>query len=82
MNHATLIRLLFPTTPDQIDLDAVRSVYDTVEPLLADDFHYWLQRGSFEVEEGDLGHANQCLEQAVPSLLMTNWFSLSGAIYS
>ena len=64
LNHATLIRLLFSTTPSQIDLDAVRSIYDTVEPLLSHDFHYWLQRGSFEVEEGDLGHANNYLQQA------------------
>ena len=64
LNHATLIRLLFATTPSQIDLDRVRSVYDTVEPLLLHDFHYWLQRGSFEVEEGDLGHANNYLQQA------------------
>lgn len=64
LNHAVLIRLLFPETPQQIDFDAVRSVYATVEPLLTDDPHYWLQRGSFEVEEGDLGLARNYLAQA------------------
>jgi hypothetical protein len=78
LNHATLIRLLFPQTPDQIDLDAVRSVYGTVESLLGDDYHYWLQRGSFEVEEGDLGHANNYLAQAraiapEDQLVLTEW---------
>jgi hypothetical protein len=64
LNHAILIRLLFPDTPQQIDLDAVRGVYATVEPLLTDDSHFWLQRGSFEVEEGDLGLARNYLAQA------------------
>jgi hypothetical protein len=64
LNHATLIRLLFPSTPHQIDLDSVRAVYSTVEALLTDDPHYWLQRGSLEVEEGDLGLARNYLAQA------------------
>lgn len=32
----------------------IRETYDLVEPLLAKDYHYWLQRGSFELEGGSL----------------------------
>ena len=78
LNHATLIQLLFPKTPQQIDKEAVRSVYVAVEQLLGDDPHFWLQRGSFEVEEGDLGLARNYLSQAramAPDdvLVLTEW---------
>ena len=42
----------------------VRGVYDSVEPLLSWDSHYWLQRGSYEVERGDLDLAKNFLDQA------------------
>lgn len=47
-------------------LDRVRGrmFYDGIEPDLAEDFHYWLQRGSFEVKYGDLYSAENFLGQA------------------
>lgn len=41
-----------------------RSVYQNVEGLLHWDYHYWLQRGALEVEEGDLNLATNYLGQA------------------
>jgi hypothetical protein len=58
MNHDWLIRHL----PG--DRESVRASYDAVEDLLSWDYHYWLQRGSFEVEIGDLRLAQNLLEQA------------------
>lgn len=58
LNHGWLIRNL----PG--DREAVRAAYDAVEDLLSWDYHYWLQRGSFEVEVGDLQLAQNLLEQA------------------
>jgi tetratricopeptide (TPR) repeat protein len=46
------------------DREGVRAAYDAVEDLLSWDSHYWLQRGSFEVEVGDLQLAYNLLEQA------------------
>ncbi len=46
LNHSYLISL-------RLDADQIRDIYNEVEDLLHDDFHYWLQRGSFEVERGD-----------------------------
>jgi hypothetical protein len=39
-------------------------VYEEVEELLKQDYHYWLQRGSFETEVGDLDLARTFLQQA------------------
>jgi hypothetical protein len=58
MNHDWLIRYL------RGDRDGIRAAYDAVEDLMAWDYHYWLQRGSFEVEVGDLQLAQNLLEQA------------------
>lgn len=55
-NHDWLRRRLAPS-------DA-RSVYVALEDVMRDDFHYWLQRGAFDVEEGDLRSARNFLEQA------------------
>lgn len=57
LNHDLLKRL----TDDQ---NAVRQGYEEVETLLSWDYHYWLQRGSFEVEAGDIRLAQNFLEQA------------------
>ncbi|HST48874.1 metallophosphoesterase [Jatrophihabitans sp.] len=46
LSHSYLIGLQLPPS-------VTRSVYDSVEDLLQDDFNYWLQRGSFEVEKGE-----------------------------
>lgn len=57
INHDTLTRLAG-------DAAVVRRIYDQVEDLLADNFHFWLQRGSFEVESGSLELAHNFLDQA------------------
>jgi hypothetical protein len=44
--------------------DSVRAIYDQVEQTLGWDHHFWLQRGSFEVERGDLRIAEIYLESA------------------
>jgi len=56
INHGFLRRVL--------DLRGARSVYELVEGLLSSDYHYWLQRGSLEVEVGDLDLAENFLNQA------------------
>ena len=47
-----------------IGIDSARDVYDSVEQPLGSDYHYWLQRGSLEVEHGDLRRAELFLNQA------------------
>jgi hypothetical protein len=42
----------------------VRPIYEKVQGLLANDFHFWLQRGAYEVERGDLELADSYLESA------------------
>jgi hypothetical protein len=67
INHKLLIEFLresdgaFQSKPD---VAAIRGVYDEVEDLLSDDYHFWLQRGSFETEGGDLDLANNFIRQA------------------
>jgi len=57
INHAFLLRVL--QVPD------ARSVYEQVEGILSFDYHYWLQRGSLEVEAGDVRDAENFLSQAL-----------------
>jgi hypothetical protein len=56
INHEFLNRAL--------GLEPARNVFGSLEQLLTWDFHYWLQRGSLEVEFGDLRLAEQFLNQA------------------
>jgi hypothetical protein len=56
LNHEFLIRT--------IGREAARNLFGEMEPLLAFDSAYWLQRGSLEVEFGDLGLAENFLNQA------------------
>ena len=56
MNHTFLRRL--------IGVMAARSIYEQLEQVLAFDYHYLLQRGSLEVEAGDIRLAEQFLGQA------------------
>ncbi|MFI9343287.1 hypothetical protein ACIG0D_18755 [Streptomyces sp. NPDC052773] len=57
LNHSLMVSLrLAPAR--------VREIYDTVHELLRDNFHYWLQRGEYELERGDLGIAENHLETA------------------
>lgn len=58
LNHSYLIRTL------GLSADKIRSIYDGVEDILEQDFHYWLQRGSFEVEKGDETYAMHDLTSA------------------
>lgn len=46
LNHSYLISLDLPAS-------AIRDIYNSVEDILKEDFHYWLQRGAFEVEMGE-----------------------------
>ena len=46
------------------DVADVRAIYESLSSVLADEFHYWLQRGSFELERGDLSLAENYLNQA------------------
>lgn len=64
LNHGHLIRLLYRRMDEEVDIAAVRGVYDRVEGVLDGDHHYWLQRGSFETEEGNLDDAAIFLGQA------------------
>ena len=41
-----------------------QTFYQSIENDLGDDFHFWLQRGSFELEWGDLHSAENYLGQA------------------
>jgi len=45
-------------------IDDARQLYANVEDLLSDDYHFWLQRGSLEVESGNLSRAGNYLQQA------------------
>lgn len=47
------------------DVSAIRHIYDSMRRLLADDPHFWLQSGSFELKEGDLDLAENYLNQAL-----------------
>jgi tetratricopeptide (TPR) repeat protein len=46
------------------DRETPRQAYAAVEGLLDWNYHYYLQRGSYEVEAGDLNLAKNFLEQA------------------
>jgi len=45
-------------------VEDARSLYQDLEPACADDYHFWLQRGSFEVQFGSLSLARMSLAQA------------------
>ncbi|MDE0123861.1 MAG: SIR2 family protein [Bryobacterales bacterium] len=56
LNHDYLLRV--------VGLDSTRNLYVCHERVLHWDYHYWLQRGSAEVEEGQLPLAEHFLNQA------------------
>ena len=56
LNHDFLQRSL--------GIETARNLYGSLEQILSWDYHYWLQRGSFEVECGDLSLAENFLNQA------------------
>jgi hypothetical protein len=47
-----------------IGLRGAKELFEELEPFLNWDHHYWLQRGSFELEHGDLQLAENFLNQA------------------
>lgn len=57
------------------DIDLAREVYDSVAPYFKDDYQYWLQYGSLEVEGhmGDINIAENYIDQA-ESLNPKNYF--------
>lgn len=56
INHEFLIRT--------VGREFARNLYESLEDLLHWDFHFWLQRGSVEVEEGDLSRGELYLNTA------------------
>ena len=57
INHDYLIKTV-------ANAEDIRSIYSFLEDQLAWDYHYWLQKGSFEVEVGDLALAENFLSTA------------------
>ena len=58
----------------------VRAIYHELHDWLRDDFHYWLQCGSYELEKGDLDlaatylqSAMGCTNGATDHLVLTTW---------
>lgn len=45
-------------------VDDARAIYDSLEEALSSSYHYWLQRGAFEVQHGNIRHAGNFLQQA------------------
>lgn len=64
MNHERLMEFLRSLDGETPDVVEIRQVYEVLEPLLSQDHHYWLQRGSFETEVGELDLAKNFIEQA------------------
>lgn len=56
IKHDFLLRVL--------NIRAARDLYAELERLLSSDYHYWLQRGSLEVEQGNINLAESFLTQA------------------
>ena len=56
LNHVFLHRCL--------DVPQARQLYEELEPVLHTDHHFWLQRGSLELEDGSLQLAQNFLGQA------------------
>lgn len=58
MSHELLINLTS-------DVETPRRAYASVESLMNWNYHYWLQRGSYEVEVGNIDSAENFLNQAL-----------------
>ncbi|HEY6140366.1 MAG TPA: SIR2 family protein [Thermoanaerobaculia bacterium] len=57
MNHESMIQTM-------TSIESARGAYELIDELQRDNYHYLLQRGSFEVEVGDLDLAKNYLDQA------------------
>lgn len=66
VDRRKMIRLLSHTFLGAIGLapGEVRRIYESVQGTLGADYHYWLQRGSYETEKGELDRAKSYLEAA------------------
>jgi hypothetical protein len=50
---------------EQVGVAGAGTFYEQLQDFMAWDYHYWLQRGSFELERGDnIEHAENFLDQA------------------
>ena len=56
INHDLVYKLL--------DLNQAQQLYSELEDILNESHHFWLHRGSLEVEYGRLEYAENCLNQA------------------
>jgi hypothetical protein len=75
MNHDFLQRQID-------DVDQCREIYSRLQDRLGWDYHYWLQRGSLEVERGqDFGPAMTYLESAKSLSNGTDWLVESEYCY-
>ena len=57
ISHEFILKLMTP--------EDGRQVYGAIEGLMNWDYHFWLQRGSLELQEGDLDFATNYLGQAL-----------------
>lgn len=57
-------RMMNHRNVDGFGRDDVRTIYTVLEPHIAGDYHFWLQRGSFEVRRGSLDLAQRYLRRA------------------
>jgi hypothetical protein len=66
IDRRRLVALLSHTLMVDLNLspDQVREIYAAVQGDLDEDRHFWLQRGAFEVERGDIDLADRFLEAA------------------
>jgi len=64
VHYKYVVRLMNHRALDGFGRDEARGVYGALEPYLARDYHYWLQRGSFEVRRGGVEQAMRFLERA------------------
>lgn len=69
-DRRTLIRVINHSYLQQLRLAAseIREIYDEVQDVLDGDFHYWLQRGAFEVETGNDREALHALTTAMTTM--------------
>jgi hypothetical protein len=76
LNHTLMIALKLPT-------QAVNEIYASVQELLDEDFHYWLQRGAYAIERGELLlgenyliQARNCHQGGEDFMVLTEWGQL------
>jgi len=58
-DRRNMVRFLSHSLPSRLGLpeDPTREVYTRIRELLEHDFHYWLQRASYEIDKGNLSEA-------------------------